>query len=288
MNPIVYHIASGQAFFTSALLLIAAGGLSCYAAGRWKRYAILMAVMGAIAVAISSTPLPIWFYSIAALLTVIWLATLATKKYRRLGAALLISAWLLALLLEVPFHLSPRINADPDRTLTVIGDSVTAGMGGGETSIRWPQLLSQQHGLTVQDISHIGETAGTAFKRVKQNQIEASLVIVEIGGNDILGSTTPPEFETDLDCLLQHLTQGGRKVVMFELPLPPFYHRYGDIQRRLARKYDVALIPKRVLLSVIARNKNTLDSIHLTQQGHTAMADAVSQLLEPTWNSRTQ
>jgi hypothetical protein len=43
----------------------------------------------------------------------------------------------------------------------------------------------------------------------------------------------------------------------------------------------VALIPKRILLSVIEAADATVDSLHLTQQGHDEMAAAVWALLEP-------
>ncbi len=66
---------------------------------------------------------------------------------------------------------------------------------------------------------------------------------------------------------------------MFELPLPPFRHEFGRVQRALARKYHVALIPKRVLLSVLAGSDSTVDTIHLTQAGQRRMATRVWRLL---------
>jgi acyl-CoA thioesterase-1 len=70
-------------------------------------------------------------------------------------------------------------------------------------------------------------------------------------------------------------------VAMFELPIPPLYEGFGRVQRDLASRYGVALIPKRILLSVIEAADATVDSLHLTQQGHDEMADVVWALLEP-------
>ena len=125
------------------------------------------------------------------------------------------------------------------------------------------------------DISHIGETAASALKRARTQSIESSVVLVEIGGNDILGSTTTTEFARDLDALLAYLEAPDRQVIMFELPLPPFCHEFGRIQRMSAAKHNVTLIPKRVFLSVIAGSESTLDTIHLSQSGHQFMADMV-------------
>lgn len=68
---------------------------------------------------------------------------------------------------------------------------------------------------------------------------------------------------------------------MFELPLPPLYERFGRIQRDVAARHGVALIPKRVLLSVIEDSEATIDTIHLTQDRHDRMAAVVRSMLEP-------
>ena len=68
---------------------------------------------------------------------------------------------------------------------------------------------------------------------------------------------------------------------MFELPIPPLYERFGRVQRDLASRHGVALIPKRILLSVIEAADATVDSLHLTQQGQDRMTAVVWALLEP-------
>jgi acyl-CoA thioesterase-1 len=162
--------------------------------------------------------------------------------------------------------------------MTVIGDSVTAGTGSNDKSVKWPALLAERHSLTVQDISHAGETAASALKRSKAQRITSPVVVLEIGGNDLLGSTTSAQFSRDLDGLLTEVSGPGRQLMMFELPLPPFCHEYGRIQRSLAHKHQVQLVPKRVFLSILAASDSTLDTIHLSQAGHDAMATCVWQL----------
>lgn len=51
----------------------------------------------------------------------------------------------------------------------------------------------------------------------------------------------------------------------------------------MASKHDVVLVPKRVLMGVLARGDATLDSIHLSQAGHEQMADAVWQIVGPAF-----
>ena len=79
--------------------------------------------------------------------------------------------------------------------------------------------------------------------------------------------------------MLAKLRDGRRTVVMLELPLPPFHNRYGDAQRRLARRHGVLLVPKRVLIGVLTSEGATLDTIHLSGRGHALMAETIWDLI---------
>lgn len=285
MNWLVYHIVSGDAYFTGIALLIIGAVASTRSRPVFDRIAGLSFLIGFLAVVLSSTAIPYWFYAIAMVTTLVWIASLYKRPWRRWAPHVTNAAWLIAALLEIPYHLMPALSPISDRQVAILGDSVTAGMGAGDPSETWPSLLGRTHHLLVQDLSHVGETAASALKRAKSQQISAPVVIVEIGGNDILGSTSAAQFARDLDALLQHLQAPDRQVVMFELPLPPFCHEYGRAQRHMAAKYHVHLIPKRVFLSVIAKGEATLDSIHLSQSGHQLMADSVWRILRPALDS---
>ena len=68
-------------------------------------------------------------------------------------------------------------------------------------------------------------------------------MLLEIGGNDLLGDTTPAGFESGLDNLLRVVSRPGRVVVMLELPLPPFFNEYGRAQRRVASAMESCWFP---------------------------------------------
>jgi len=279
MNWIIYHIASGHAFFTGVALVIVAALVSAQSKPIAKRITIFGFLIGAIAIAISSSAIPYWYYGIASVATIAWVMSRYVEKWRRWARLAMICAWTIAAAIEIPYHITPSLNPASSRSITVIGDSVTAGMGGSDKSVKWPTLLAKRHNLNVQDISHPGETAASALKRAKEQQIESPVVLLEIGGNDLLGSTTSAEFSRDLDALLAYVRSPGHQVIMFELPLPPFHHEYGRIQRSLARKHNVALVPKRIFLSILAADDSTHDTIHLTQTGHKRMAACVWELV---------
>ena len=275
MNWLVYHIVSGQSFFTGIALLVVAAFASTRTQPLFRRVTVLSFLTGVIAIVLSSTAISYWYYAVAVIVTLVWIASRFKREWRRPAARWMAGAWLVAALFELPFHITHSLEPAQTRTITVIGDSVTAGVDGDETSETWPTLLARQHQVEVQDISHIGETAASALKRVQTQSIESAVVVVEIGGNDILGSTTTAEFDRDLEALLTFLASADRQVIMFELPLPPFCHEFGRIQRTVAARHNVTLVPKRVFLSVIAGSESTLDTIHLSQTGHQFMADTV-------------
>ena len=244
-----------------------------------KRIAVLAFLLGAIAITISSTAIPYWYYAVAVCATAAWVISAWLKKWRRWTSFTVIAAWGIAAGIEAPYHITPTLQPAPSRTVTVIGDSITAGLGDSDKSERWPEILAREHDLDVQDISHVGETSASALKRAKERGFRSSVVVLEIGGNDLLGSTSSAQFARDLDALLAQVCVPERQVLMFELPLPPFNHEYGRIQRALAQKYNVSLVPKRILLSILAASDSTVDTIHLTQTGQQRMAASVWQLL---------
>jgi acyl-CoA thioesterase-1 len=174
------------------------------------------------------------------------------------------------------FYQAPDL---PVRTLCVVGDSVTAGLDDGEDT--WPKQLSRRLSTSVVDASQPGATLKSARQQVELlNQQGGDVLLLEIGGNDLLEGLPIAVFERDMDQLLQACRRSGRSTVMFELPLPPLAMRYVAIQRRLARQHQVTLIPRRRFLQVLTAPQSTVDGIHLSMKGQTRTADLVQNLLK--------
>jgi acyl-CoA thioesterase-1 len=290
-NALVYHVASGQAFFSGIALIHLALFCGFRAGGRWRTLGgTLPACAGLILVAVSATPLPAWFYGIAGVLTLAWIAMpRATRWFPHrsrvwVGSALLAVCWL-GIALELPYHIvhaPPRLGDPP---IYVVGDSLSSGVGG--ESATWPSLLAQRHHVVVHDLSVAGASVATAPSQAERVTDSSSLVLLEIGGNDVLGKTTPETFEQGLARLLSKLRDTGCTVILLELPLSPFANRFGAIQRRLARRYGALLIPKRLLLGVLMTEGATLDSIHLSRHGHELMAEAIWDAIRGSFDPRS-
>jgi acyl-CoA thioesterase-1 len=288
LDHVIYFVGSGLAFFAGASCVLLAVALSFAARGRaLSLVRNLAALLGAILVAVSAAPLEWWVYASAGVLTCGWLAlewrkTPPPKRALAVARFAVLAVWLLALDLELPHHLAPALPALDKPTLFLIGDSISAGVSDAEKGT-WPRLLARQHDVDVRDFSRAGATVKSARKQAERLGDETGLVLLEIGGNDLLGTTPADQFEEQLDLLLADVCRAGRTVVMLALPLPPLANRFGLTQRRLARKYGVTLVPQRVLVGLLTTSGATTDGIHLTARGHQGMADAIWELIGPAY-----
>ncbi|MCH7989265.1 MAG: hypothetical protein IID46_08965 [Planctomycetes bacterium] len=190
--------------------------------------------------------------------------------------------------LEIPYRFMDRSGSQKYSKLIVIGDSISAGsLGPNERT--WPKQFREKYKINVVDLSQAGATTRSALKQAERIQHRKGIVLIEIGGNDFFGETTSAEFERDLAELLRSLRHPQSKLVMIELPLPPFFNEFGRIQRKIAEDYGVTLIPRRRLMEVLATDGATIDTIHLTEKGHQLMAEMIwrqiGQYLEFDQNS---
>jgi lysophospholipase L1-like esterase len=289
MSPVVLHFGSGAAFFTGVGLLTVSLAMAAALPSRrpWVRLiAWIIGILGVTGVACSATPLPAWAYAGWAALFVTSMAACSVRSRSRktvsLAAAALVAGIAIAVA-EGRHHLRPRVPPGDARTLYVIGDSLSAGVG-DESSLTWPELIRALNGVDVRNLSRAGGTTATTLHDLdKHPTLGSGVVLLEIGGNDQFGRTPTPEFEQNLAALLARVTGDGRRVILLELPLFPFNNGYGRVQRRLADEHGVTLIPKRYLVDVIAPTDATTDGVHLTAAGHRRMAEVVWDLIAPAF-----
>jgi acyl-CoA thioesterase-1 len=288
MHPLVYHCASGQAFFTGCgLVLVGVALPAVRPTPRMRSIATALSCLGVAGVVGSATPASHVWYVAAGVCWAAWLVlergALASRPvFRTVARSALCAAAVVGMLFELPYHFSPWISPLGERPLHVIGDSLTAGMGEAET---WPQLFAAKRPSGTQTVSHAraGATAGSALQQAKALNAKLGaaegMILIEIGGNDLLGTTTAAGFERDLEALLVQLAAPGRTLVMLELPLYPTANEFGRIQRQAAARHGALLVPKRVMLDVIDSEESTLDAIHLSPAGRKLMAESMWRLL---------
>lgn len=287
MPTIVLQLADGTAFFVGLGLFFGclSGLLLTSVERRWLGYAWRLGAVAALALtAMAMPPLPaplvsLWLWGAPASLLALFLCHGVERLailVRILGLLLLGLAGLLGIL-ELPFHRTPPLTVKKGQTVYVVADSLSAGIGTGETV--WPELLRQQYGLKVVNLAVPGAQAGDALQQAEKIQEPGALVLLEIGGNDFLMKNPAGKYRDDLDRLLTALHAKGAQVAMFELPLPCFGNDFGRIQRQLARQHGVILLPRHYLSQPLGLEGGTVDGLHLSQRSHALLAKSVAELL---------
>jgi acyl-CoA thioesterase-1 len=294
ITHVAIHFVNGNAFFVGIAVLV----VSCIARISFTKPAChflqrIGTATGAIIIGLSSTPLPIWFYfvwGVPVLLVLFdWKNKPGDPPWRKHGASiLLIVVSLIAALVELPFHIKPNVPIDQAKQIIIIGDSISAGIG-NENDL-WPAILQRELNIEVANLSEPGSKVADAAEkaaRLDKDKAGNSAIILEIGGNDILGKTEIGKFEMYLDRIFSQASDCSDMVIVLELPLPPFCNRYGEIQRKLARKYRARLIPKRHFAGIIGRRDATVDGLHLSPTGHRMFAEMMLETFGVSKGSRT-
>lgn len=282
MNPVVVQLANGNAFFIGIGMTVLAFTLRLWLNNRPARI-LLTAVwlLGISLVILSATPIPYWLYGIwfgLCIATRIAFNAHTSPKIKNLITAGFAVFSLIICLVELPFHLARSIPVSNSQTIYVIGDSISAGIDEKEET--WPNVLGDLSHLKVVNLARAGATIDTAMEQIRGISASNSIVIVEIGGNDLLGNTDSHTFYIQLDRLLAKLTSQNSQIVLFELPLLPFWNSYGREQRILAEKYHAILIPKKYLVRVFSARGDTIDGLHLSQKGHNELAASIFALMK--------
>ena len=192
-------------------------------------------------------------------------------------------ALLLLLLLAACRPDVPNLDS-PGKTIVCLGDSITAGVGSGPGE-SYPDLLAARLGTEVINAGISGETADGGLARVDQVLAQDPwLVIVELGGNDILRQVPPEQTERSLRQILDRLVSARVVPVLVEMDAP-FGGRYLEIYERLGDEYHVPVVEDAV--GEILRDPSLKsDTIHPNAQGQKVLAEAIAEEIEPLIKAR--
>ena len=160
----------------------------------------------------------------------------------------------------------------------IVGDSITAGYG-VEASEAWPAQLAQRTGWRVIAAGISGDRTAGGRDRMPALLEEHSpaLVIIELGGNDLLRHLPETEIAANLDTMIDNARAHGAKVVLMAAPQPTAFgvltglsaaHLFRDVAQRM----KVPLIEK-ALPAVLSDPGLKLDALHPTPAGHRVLAE---------------
>ncbi|VXB54302.1 Arylesterase precursor [Brevundimonas sp. G8] len=176
----------------------------------------------------------------------------------------------------------------PEKIVTLLGDSITAGFGLPaaealpvqlEEALRAKGLRVRVRGAGVS-----GDTTGGGLARVGYSvQDDTDLCIVALGGNDMLQGVDPKTVRANLEAIIASLKARDIPVLLAGMRAPPQYGAYAAefdrIFADLARQDDVPAYPFLLEGVALDRRYNQPDGIHPNAQGVRIIADGLAPVV---------
>ncbi len=274
VGVLLYLLISGDILYCG-LFGLAVG----VAAARWRpRLGVGLVWSGLVLALASAVPIHPLVYAILLLSGTMWhVSRLLSARVQTYAATILLIVVTVVVGLGVSGRDASSLGLPTDRAVFVLGDSLSGGLG-PSTEETWPKLVSLQRNLSVSNLARPGATLATGVLQARAIPEGAAIVLIELGGNDLLGGTTPARFAADLRALVLAVVGRDRRVVMFELPLVPFQNEYGRIQREVSSQYGVTLLPRSILAGAVALPGYASDGLHPSARGHTWVATRVAEM----------
>ena len=189
---------------------------------------------------------------------------------------------LLILLLAVACGGTKKETALPAGSrVLALGDSLTAphGVKPGED---WPTLLAQKTGWVVINAGISGDTSAGALARLPGllDEHQPQLVLVSLGGNDMLRKFPQGQTVANLGSMLDMVKARGAKAVLLATPKPSIAGAVfnnlsaADFYAEVAKDKKVPLI-KDALPEVLSDTALKGDQLHPNAAGHARLGEKI-------------
>jgi acyl-CoA thioesterase I len=159
------------------------------------------------------------------------------------------------------------------------GDSLTFGTG-AKAEDSYPAVLGQLIGRTVVRSGVPGEQTAGGLARLSDvlDEHKPKLVIVCLGGNDMLRKGTPANIEANLREILKTIKSRGLDAMLIGVPAPALIASPPEFYSKLAREFAIPYEGD-IVTSVLYKSELKSDPIHPNAAGYRKVAEAVAKLL---------
>ena len=163
--------------------------------------------------------------------------------------------------------------------IVAFGDSLTHGTGAASDAA-YPAVLSSLTGRTVINAGVPGDTTNSALERLPAVLAEHKprLVLLCLGGNDMLRKYPAASTENNLRLLVQTIRASGADVMLIGVPEPRLFGGTPDFYARLAEEMQLPLEAD-IFNEVLKDNRLKADPIHANAAGYRVVAERLNEFL---------
>ena len=184
---------------------------------------------------------------------------------------------------------APGAAAPTPRRVVVLGDSlaVSPSHAEGFPAELERRLNAQQPGWIVNNAGVSGDTTSGGLRRFDQAVADDTrILILELGANDGLRGVDSATVERNLSTMIERAQARAMRVLLCGMETPPIHGwnytvDFHQLFPRLARKYNIALVPFLLEGVVLNPDLNGDDEIHPNAAGAQRIAETVWPFLEP-------
>ena len=185
----------------------------------------------------------------------------------------------------------PSTVSDKPRIIA-FGDSLTAGFGLLEKE-SYPYLLQEKlnaggYNYEVVNAGVSGDTTVGGIERIDWSleQENVQILILELGGNDLLRGLPVAKMKDNLDKIIRKAKAKNVQVLLCGMLAPPtmgtkYQKEFVDVFPSLASEHKIAFMPFILEGVALDKNLNQPDGIHPNAEGDKVMTENVYNSLKP-------
>ncbi len=168
----------------------------------------------------------------------------------------------------------------PADVIVAFGDSLTFGTGASEAE-SYPIVLGQLIGRKVIRAGVPGEVTEGGLARLQEviDEHKPRLMIVCLGGNDMLRKVDETQTKNNLRTIVQTIKGQGIAVVLMGVPKPALVADAPPFFDAIAKEFGIPYEGK-IVTDVLYQRDQKSDPIHPNAKGYRRMAEALAALLK--------